>query len=89
LELRQASQFAGVAFGGREVSLKAADPLTACKICFYAQTDLKQGGVAVTGAGAFVVGSTAGHFFDSRNGSLFSDVLFDANLDAVGRQSYL
>lgn len=89
LDERKASQFAGVAFGGREVSLKAADPLTACKVCFYAQTTLKEGEITATGTGAFVVGSTAGHFFDSHNGSLFSDVLFDANLDAVGRQSYL
>lgn len=89
LESRPASQFAGIAFGGRDVSLKAADPLTACKVSFYAQTSLKEGPITGARTGALVVGSVAGHFFDSKNGSLFSDVLFDANLDAVGKQSYL
>lgn len=56
-------QFTGTALGGVPVSLKAAQPLTGCKFCFYKETSLVTGSIATTGTGANIVGTTANDFY--------------------------
>lgn len=62
------SQFAGVAFGSREVSLKAAPTVAVNKVAYYQVTALATGDIATAGSMADVVATTASAVHNSRNG---------------------
>lgn len=62
------SQFAGVGFGSREVSLKAAPAVSVNKLAYYQISSLATGDIATSGSMADVVATTASAVFNSRNG---------------------
>lgn len=62
------SQFAGVGFGSREVSLKAAPTVAVNKLAYYQATALATGSITTSGSKAEVVATTATAVHNSRNG---------------------